>query len=80
MSGHGQNFNSVLILKSVNVVNTKLCMMILLVELYPFTSLSVTSTLFQLQSEILCSYLFTSLSATSISISVSVGNLMFLSN
>ena len=37
----GKNFNAVIFSDTINVINVKLCMMVLLSELYLFISLSV---------------------------------------
>ena len=38
----GKNLNIVIFLNTINMINVKLCMMIVLIELYPFIPLSVT--------------------------------------
>ena len=59
-----QNFNIVIFSDTINVLNVKLCMMVELIEFYPFIPLSVTLMVFQGHSsvkqfelKILCSYL-----------------------
>ena len=42
MSLFGKNFHIAIFLDSVNVINVKICLMIVLTELYPFIPLSVT--------------------------------------
>ena len=42
MSVSGKNFNIAIFLDTVNMINVKLCMMVVLVELYTFIPLSVT--------------------------------------
>ena len=42
-----ENFNIGDYLGTVNVINVKLCMMVLLIELYLFIPLSVTMTIFE---------------------------------
>ena len=42
-----ENFNIGIYLDTMNVVNVKLCLMVLLIELYLFISLLVTLTIFQ---------------------------------
>ena len=39
LSTHGKNFNVAIFLDTVNMVNVKLCMMVVLTELYPFMPL-----------------------------------------
>ena len=58
-----ENFNIGTYSDTINVINVKLCMMVLLIELYLFISLSVALTIFkghsnvaQFQLKILCSY------------------------
>ena len=41
-SRHGKNFNVAIFSVAGNVINIKLCMLVLLIELYQFISLSVT--------------------------------------
>ena len=43
----GKNFNFVIFSDTVNMINVKLCMMVVLIELYLFISLSVTLIVFQ---------------------------------
>ena len=43
---HGKNFNIVILLDTINVINVKLCMMVL-IEFYLFIPLTVTLTIFQ---------------------------------
>ena len=43
----GKNFKILIFSDTVNVINVKLCMMVLLIELYLFIPLSVTLTIFQ---------------------------------
>ena len=42
----GKNFNVTVFSDTINMINVKLCMMILLIELYPFIPLSVTLVVF----------------------------------
>ena len=46
VSGFVENFNIGILSDSTNVINVKLCMMVLLIELYLFIPLSVTLTIF----------------------------------
>ena len=63
--GHSQELNIGIFSDTINVVNVKLCMMILLIELHLFIPPSMTLTIFQGHSteqcwlllDILCSYL-----------------------
>ena len=48
VSGLVENFNTGIYSDTINVINLKLCMMVLLIELYLFVE--------QFQQEILCSY------------------------
>ena len=59
----GKNFNVVIFSNTVNMINVKLCMMVVLIELYSFLRLSMTLIVFQshssveqFQLKILCSY------------------------
>ena len=45
--GPAENFNVAIFSDTVNVINVKLCMMVLLTELYMFMPLSVAFTIFQ---------------------------------
>ena len=47
VSGRGKNLNVAIFSDTVNVINVKLCMMVLLTELYMFMPLSVAFTIFQ---------------------------------
>ena len=47
MSGLVENFNIGIYSDIINAINVKLCMMVLLVELYLFIPLSVTLIVFQ---------------------------------
>ena len=51
---HGKNFNVAICLDITNVINVKLCMMVLLIELYLFIPLSVTLTTFQSHRNVKC--------------------------
>ena len=42
-----QNFNIVIFSDTMNMMNVKLCMMVVLTELYPFTLLSMTLIVLQ---------------------------------
>ena len=60
----GRNFNVATFSEIVNMLNVKLCMMVVLIELYPLIPLSVTLIVFQGHSSVkhfwlkmLCSYL-----------------------
>ena len=46
LSVYGKNFTIVIFSDTINMMNVKLCMMVVLVELYPFIPLSVTLTVF----------------------------------
>ena len=48
----GKNFNVAIFLGIINVMYIKLCMMALLIELYPFMPLSVTLIVFQGHSSV----------------------------
>ena len=50
VSGLVENFNIEIYLDTINAMNVKLCMMVLLIELYLFIPLSVTLTVFQGQA------------------------------
>ena len=52
VSGLVENFNIGIYSDTINVINVKLCMMILLTELYLFIPLSVTLTIFQGHSNV----------------------------
>ena len=52
LSGFVRNFNIGIYSDTVNVINVKLCMMILLIELYLFTPFSMTLTIFQHHSSV----------------------------
>ena len=63
LSGCGKNFNVAIFSDTINIINVKLCMMIVLIELYPFIILSVTLIVFQGHGSVkqfylivLCSY------------------------
>ena len=60
VSGLGKNFNLGLFTYTINMINIKLCMMVLLIEFNLFISLSVTLTIFQghrnVELKMLCSY------------------------
>ena len=43
ISVSGNNFNVLIFSDTTNVINVELCMMVVLIELYPFISLLVTS-------------------------------------
>ena len=43
----GKTFNVVLFLDTINMMNVKLCMMLVLIELYPVIPLSMTLIVFQ---------------------------------
>ena len=67
LSVRGKNFNIAIFLDAVNVINVKLCMIVLLFELYLFISLSVSLSIFQSCCSVrqfllkfLCSYLIKS--------------------
>ena len=47
LSVHGKNFNIAICLDTINMINVKLCMMVVLTELYLFIALSVTLIVFQ---------------------------------
>ena len=49
----GINFNVVIFLDTINVINVKLCIMVVLIELYSFIPVSVTSIVFQSRSSVL---------------------------
>ena len=48
----GENFNVAILLDTVSMMNVKICMMVVLVELYPFLPLSVTLIVFQGHSSV----------------------------
>ena len=48
----GKNFNFVIFSDTINMINVKLCMMVVLIELYPFIPLSVTLIVFQGHSNV----------------------------
>ena len=52
MSGLVRNFNIVIYSDTINVVNVKLCMMVILIELYLFLPLPVTLTIFERDSNV----------------------------
>ena len=43
----GKDFNITIFLDTINVINVKVCIMVELIELYPFIPLSVTLIVFQ---------------------------------
>ena len=43
----GKNFNVAIFSNTVNMINVKLCMMVMLIKLYPFIPLSLSLTIFQ---------------------------------
>ena len=43
----GKNFYIAIFLDTINMINVKLCMMVVLIELYPFMLFSVTLIVFQ---------------------------------
>ena len=47
VSGLVENFKIGIFSDIINVINVKLCMMVLLIELYLFIPLSITLTIFQ---------------------------------
>ena len=49
---HGENFNVAIFSAAVKVINVKLCMMVLLVELYVFILHSMILTIFQGHSSV----------------------------
>ena len=49
---HGKNFNVAIFSDTTNVINVKLCMMILLTELYPLIPLQMTLSIFQGHSSV----------------------------
>ena len=53
VSSRVKNFNVTICLDSRNVKNVKLCMMVLLIKLYLFISLSVSMAIFQGQSSVI---------------------------
>ena len=64
VSGLVENFNTGIFSDTINVINVKLCMMVVLNKLYPFIRFSVTLIVFQNHSsvkqyslKIVCSYL-----------------------
>ena len=44
---HGKNFNLANVLDTINIINDKLCIMLLLTKLYPYTPVSMTLSVFQ---------------------------------
>ena len=47
MVGRGKKFNIAIFLHAVDVINVKLCVMVLLIELYLFIPLPVPMTVFE---------------------------------
>ena len=43
----GKKFNFAIFLDTINIINDKLCMMVVLIELYPLIPLSVTLIVYQ---------------------------------
>ena len=52
VSRHVKNFNIRIFSDTTNVINVKLCMMILFIKLFLFIPLSVTLTIFQRQNSV----------------------------
>ena len=52
VSGFVENVNTGIFSDNIDVINLKLCMMAILIELYLFISLSVTITIFQGHSNV----------------------------
>ena len=52
MSVCGKNFNNAILSDTMDMINVKLCMMIVLIELCPFVSLSVTLPAFEGHSSV----------------------------
>ena len=52
LSVHGKNFNLAIFSDAIHVINVKLCMMVILIEFYPFIPLSVTLIVFQGHSSV----------------------------
>ena len=52
MSACGNNFNVAIFSDTINTINVKLCMMVVLTELYPFIPLSVVLIVFQGHSNV----------------------------
>ena len=52
MAGLVENFNIGIYSDSINVINVKLCMTVLLIELYLFMPVEVTLTTFQCYSNV----------------------------
>ena len=48
----GKNFNVAIFSDTIIMINVKLCMMVVLIELYPFIPLSATSIVFQGHSSV----------------------------
>ena len=48
----GKDINVVIFLDTINMISVKLCMMVELIDLYPFISLSVTLIVFQGHSSV----------------------------
>ena len=48
----GKNFNVVIFSDTINTINVKLCMMVVLIDLYPFTPLSITMIVLQGHSSV----------------------------
>ena len=50
MSVCGEDFNVAIFLDTMNIINVKYCMMVVLTELYPFIPLSVTWIYFKVKA------------------------------
>ena len=48
----GENFNIVVFSDNINMINVKFCMLVVLIESYPFIPLSVTLIVFQGHSSV----------------------------
>ena len=48
----GKNFNVAIFLDTISKINGKLCMIVVLIELYPFVTLSVTLIVLQGHSSV----------------------------
>ena len=48
----GKNFNVAIFSDTINMINVKLCMMVVLIEFYPFILLPVTFVVFQSRSTV----------------------------
>ena len=52
LSECGKNLNIAIFCDTINIINVKFCMMIVLIELYPFIPLSATFIAFEVHSNV----------------------------